>query len=132
MITINWSSVVTNVVSAICVMVVSGACIIMWREATTVQEKIDKAKIEADHQNDDIRDQTKYMKEAVELLQQEMIGIKTQNNEMIEVLNRFHPKKHSESAGSAENFEPLIPVKIPNRNYIQEKLPELRMRQQSR
>jgi len=132
MITINWNNVVTNVVSAICVMVVSGACIIMWNEATTVQEKIDRAKGEIEQQDKDMLDQTRYMKEAVELLQDEMIEMKRQNNKIIDVLNRFHPEKVSESSHSAPNFEHLAPLEIPKDNYIQQRLPKLNVRQQSR
>ena len=126
---IDWSKVITNVVSAVCVMIVTSAGIIMWREATSVQDRVNEAKQIAEQNDAEIREQTEIIREIVDLIQEEMIEMKRQNNKLITALNELHPEEKTILGTTKKTpFRPLTPITIPKDNYIQQKIPDLEQR----
>ena len=80
---IDWSKVITNVVSAVCVMIVTSAGIIMWREATSVQDRVNEAKQIAEQNDAEIREQTEIIREIVDLIQEEMIEMTNKYDDVV-------------------------------------------------
>jgi len=151
---IDWDKIVTNALSTVITGIVVSALVILWKGATTVDEKVR----EATH---DLNLQAEYMSNAVVVLQQEAFDLHKKDGEIIDALNgldgRFDEMETiireafasrdkgpsdspeiedlffmeempsaPETTGSKEEYL-VEPNEMPNQNFIQQRLPEFPM-----
>jgi hypothetical protein len=119
---ISWGAIVTGIVittvSSLVVLIIGGAGAIVWKEATSVNDKVDNA-------TQGYRDQQAYMEKAVETLQAELIELRKQNNELIAAIEDVRRVVDPEWEKSGKvGFPKARPV--PKEDYIQQMLPQLR------
>ena len=103
-----FNAVLVTTISTLIVTILVSAAAIVWKEATSVDDKVEKA-------TETLQEQSDYMKKAVNLLQDEIIEIKKQNNELIQAINEVAKKDKTK----------LQPKKIPEPDYIQQRLPKM-------
>lgn len=124
---IDFGKIVTNALSTLVAAVFVGACVIVWREATTVQDKIDNAM-------DAILLQSEYTQQAVEVLQSEMFDFKKTQNILLKRIVETEPLKHYKKSDESPPVDllalPMIPTLEPKKDFIQRRLPNINIMQQ--
>ena len=91
-----------TVVSAVVTAMVIGAAAIVWKGATTVDDKVNRA-------TDDLSIQATYITEAVDMLEAEVLELKKLVKSLAEHQKEFHQE-----------------IEIPQEQFIQRQLPEIR------
>ena len=91
-----------TVVSAVVTAMVIGAATIVWKGATTVDDKVNRA-------TDDLSVQAAYITEAVDMLEAEVLELKKLVKSLAEHQKEFHQE-----------------IEIPQEQFIQRQLPEIR------
>jgi len=118
---INWGKVQTNVISMVIISIIASALTVVWKGATTVDDKINAS--------------VAYMKEAVDVLQKEVLELRLLNNEFIKKNNELIKKVNDELEWHDEDHKisSLKQKKIPQSNYIQQqvedRLPNINFKQ---
>lgn len=92
----NIDKIVTNTISTLVTAIVVGACAIVWKGATTVDDKVNEA-------TQELATQAEYITKAVELLEAEVLALKKVVADM-------------------DNQE----VEVPTKQFIQKQLPKIR------
>lgn len=119
---IEWGKVQTNVVSAILVGLVGSAIGILWNGATTVDQKVDTAIAGVSQTQQALKEQTEYLKQAVEIMQEELADAKRRDRDIIAELDKLEPKSKNE-------LLTLIKPDEPEDRFIQKRLPTLNIQQ---
>jgi len=91
-----------TVVSAVVTAMVIGAAAIVWKGATTVDDKVNQA-------TEDLSVQATYITEAVDMLEAEVLELKKLVKALAEHQKEFHHE-----------------IEIPQEQFIQSQLPEIR------
>jgi hypothetical protein len=91
-----------TVVSAVVTAMVIGAAAIVWKGATTVDDKVNRA-------TDDLSVQAAYITQAVDMLETEVLELK----KLVKALADHQKEFHQE-------------IEIPQEQFIQRRLPEIR------
>jgi len=129
---INWGSVQTNVVSTIVCSIVVGAFAIVWKGATTVDEKVNKAVVV-------LKDQGSYIEKALEALQKELVATRESEAAIIQRIDELGDRldnigREVDQGKPEPDFPPppeppskLVPREIPEANFIQQSLPNMPM-----
>jgi hypothetical protein len=120
---IDWEKIQTNVISAIIIAIVAGAGAIVWKGATTVDNKVDNATMALRETTDQLQDQANYMTGIVEIVQQEVFILREQNHKLVRAINTLIKEKYPEAG---KEYMLLEIEEMPEENYIQQKLPELK------
>ena len=97
-----------TVVSAVVTAMVIGAAAIVWKGATTVDDKVNQA-------TQDLSMQATYITQAVDMLEAEVLELKTIVKELAAHQKEFHRE-----------------IEIPQEQFIQRQLPEIRKGFQNR
>jgi len=131
---IDWSEVLTKCVTYMVVAIVAGACAIVWKGATTVDVKIYEAKAEAELQRQALQETVEYVRQAIDKLENESIGIQERHNELIlqmnelvsqmeDLMNNIDDKPDRNRKTYTHKL--LKPSEVPKDNYIQQTLPNM-------
>ena len=115
---VSWSRIQENVISAVIIGIVAGAGAIVWKGATTVDEKVNDANAGLEQQTTALQEQADYIKKAIGLLEREARESKRRDDEIIQALNELREEK-----------EALKSPEIPEEDFIQRELPKLDVRQ---
>jgi len=100
--------IVGTAVSAVVTAMVIGAAAIVWKGATTVDDKVNQA-------TQDLSIQATYITEAVDMLEAEVLELKTIVKDLAAHQKEFHRE-----------------IEIPQEQFIQRQLPEIRKGFQNR
>jgi len=135
---INWDQIVTNTVSALITAIVIGAAVIVWKGATSVDQKVTMS-------TQNIKTTVVYAKEAVDVMQQEMLQLRHKDDEITIAINNLTelvesineslndkpnvttktPQKTVTPELSHKKLDRINRIELPKRNYIQQQLPEM-------
>ena len=114
---LEWDKIVSNAVSTIVTMIVVGAGVIIWKGATTVDDKVNDATAV-------LKEQADYMQKAVEVIQSEMVTMKNQQNHIIQLLNG---RTNKTDVAYSKKLLPMVePLPETPPDFIQQRLPERR------
>ena len=116
---IDWGKIVGNAISTLVAAIVAGACLIVWRGVMTIDTRINKATTA-------LKEQAEYMKQAVEVIQEELVLVKNQNRELLASYRKS--KYHTRSVDGIEDMENgdiELPEERTAPDFIQRRLPKL-------
>ena len=113
---VDWSQVLTNVISAVIIGVVASAIGIIWKGATTVDDTVKAA-------TGSIIDQQERFDAAIQIIQKEMQAGAQRDADIMARLDKL-----AAPSGSPKEFmsSPPPPLPILEDDFIQQRLPEQR------
>ena len=117
---IDFGRIITNVVSAVVVIIVAGACSIVWREATTVDDRLQASereiKVTIDVVGTTIEDLAQKFEEInkKQREQSEIMSLIIKQSKNPEITRSFLARKETEKAEKAEKGRPLGLASEPN------------------
>lgn len=97
---VNLENILTSAVGTLVTAIVVGACAIVWKGATTVDEKVNAA-------TEELSIQAEYITDAVDMLENEVMELKR----IVKTLSENKPLQTE--------------VEIPTKQFIQKKLPKI-------
>jgi len=105
---IDWSKVQTNVISTVLIGIVAGALAIVWKGATSVDDKVN-ASAEA-------------LRIVVEELQKEIVDLKEHNNELTQAINDLRKEIEKEPGKKKIEINPVKLRSIPDEHFLEQKM----------
>jgi hypothetical protein len=110
---IDFNKIVTNAVSAVVTMIVIGACTVLWKAATTVDDKVNAA--------------TSGLKIVVEEVQTKLVDLQSQNNDLVSAINELKKeveKNHKPGTQPPDfsRLKSMRPRELPDQNFIEQKM----------
>jgi len=111
MINIDFGKIVTNVISTIVTMCFVGACMIVWKAATTVDDKVNAANAG--------------LKVVVQEVQEKLVDLQKQNNELVEMIIGLKNQIEKDKSGQEMDLSKVKNVnfrKLPEKDFLEQKM----------